>query len=268
MHSSDAASLGCFNLDSLSFSYDCKAQVTGDYKIAGKYKEIPVSVAIGDNQASVLSALSGEGDVLINVGTGSQVSMISEKIVRAEGVEVRPFFEGKYLLVGAALCGGRAYAILKDFYKKILGYNTGADSDEVYSIMAKMLESKKSSEGLSVDTRFSGTRANKDIRGSVSGISEENFTPENLTYGTLSGMIGELYSMYSSMGKVASGIVGSGNGIRKNEALIRVAEDAFGADMKIPTHTEEAAYGAAMFALISAGVYENMASAAKMIRYN
>ena len=28
------------------------------------------------------------------------------------GIETRPFFDGKYLAVGAALCGGRAYATL------------------------------------------------------------------------------------------------------------------------------------------------------------
>ena len=45
-----------------------------------EYKGIPVSVAIGDNQASVFSCLSGEEELLINVGTGSQVSVISENI--------------------------------------------------------------------------------------------------------------------------------------------------------------------------------------------
>ena len=39
---------------------------------------IPVSIAVGDNQASVFSTLASEDDLLLNVGTGSQVSLISK----------------------------------------------------------------------------------------------------------------------------------------------------------------------------------------------
>jgi len=105
IHTSDAASFGLYDLATRKFSYDCDLNVVDDYHIAGKYKNIPVAVAIGDNQASVFSSLADENGILLNVGTGSQISVISDKMIEAENIETRPYFEGKYLIVGAALFG-------------------------------------------------------------------------------------------------------------------------------------------------------------------
>lgn len=221
IHTSDAASFGCYDLENNRFNYACTAEITGDYRIAGEYKGIPVSVAIGDNQASVFSTLANEEDILVNIGTGSQISVISDKIADNMQVETRPYFENKYLIVGAALCGGRAYSMLKNFYAEVLGYIKRVDDDEVYRIMNDMLRNAKSSS-FKVDTRFAGTRLNSEITGGISGITTENFTPSALTYGVLCGMTDELLNIYEKMGICKSGIVGSGNGIRKNKALVRI----------------------------------------------
>lgn len=266
IHISDAASFGCFDLEKGSYSCPCDVTtVINGYHIAGNYKGIPVGVAIGDNQASVFSSLADDADILLNVGTGSQISIISDRAIWGDGIETRPYFDGKYLIVGAALCGGRAYAVLKDFYKKIIGYVADADDKVIYDIMDIMLT--ESEDILKVDTRFSGTRGNEAIRGSITGISTENFTPTALTKGLLNGMVEELYGMYRDMDCKRKGLVGSGNGIRKNPHLINVAENCFGASLKIPSHTEEAAYGAAMFALISNGFFTSSKEAKKLINY-
>jgi len=266
MHSSDAASFGLYDLKENKFDYEVNVDITADYHIAGKFKGIPVSVAIGDNQASVFSSIS-EDEILLNVGTGSQVSVISENIVESDDVEVRPYFENKYLIVGAALCGGRAYSMLKNFYSDVLGYIEDVDDTKVYDIMNKMLE-KAESEPLKVDTRFAGTRKNPEISGKIEGITTENFTPAHLTQGILCGMADELYGMYKLMNVNRSKIVGSGNGVRKNKALIRAFEEKFGAEMRVPVHMEEAAFGAALFGLISCGIFKNANEAQKIIKYS
>ena len=265
IHTSDAASFGLFDLKNKTYNYDFSADVVDDYMVAGSYKNIPVSVAIGDNQASVLSTLKGEDGILLNVGTGSQVSIISNKIIESENLETRPYFEGKYLVVGAALCGGRAFAVLKDFYKELLSYYADIDDSVVYGIMDKM--AKENGEQLKVDTRFSGTRANKDILGSISGISTENFTPRNLTLGVLEGMVQELYDLYKEMNTEKTSLMGSGNGIRKNKPFIKLTEEKFSFPLKIPAHKEEAAYGAALFGAICEGYFKNAEAAQKLIKY-
>ena len=117
------------------------------------------------------------------------------------------------------------------------------------------------------DTRFSGTRAHPEIRGSVTNIGTGNFTPEGFTAALVRGMVTELHDMYLASGVKAKEIVGSGNGIRKNPALIKAAEQTFGAKMHFPVYFEEAACGAALFSLVSAGIYPDTRSVKRLIRY-
>ena len=265
VHISNAASFGLFDLKEKRFTCESNISVIDDYQIAGTYKNIPVSIAIGDNQASVLSSLSSENELLINVGTGSQVSVVCDKMIKADNIEIRPFFEGKYLAVGAALCGGRAYAMLKDFYKSVCCPIIKMDDAEIYALMDTFL--KKDEVPLIVDTRFAGTRADKTVRGSIQNISTENFTPSALTKGVLAGMVNELYDLYLLMDMPISGLVGSGNGIRKNPSLMKAVQNMFGHSLKIPCHTEEAAFGAALFGMISCGSCKDMKEAGEFIKY-
>ncbi|MBO5294159.1 MAG: hypothetical protein J6B71_02800 [Clostridia bacterium] len=265
LHTSDAASLGLYDVEKKKFDYNCTAHVTDSFAIIGTYEQIPVSIAIGDNQASVFSTLADNGNLLINIGTGSQISIVSNYPITAEGIECRPYVDGKYLIVGAALCGGRAYSLLKDFYRQLLDTANCFEID-VYSVMDKMLADKADTT-LHVDTRFAGTRADPNIRGSVTNISVDNFTPPDLTVGVLNGMIEELYRLYRSMGENRNGIIGSGNGVRKNKALVRIAEQVFKAKLRVPLYTEEAACGAALFALIACGKYRATTDVQKLIQY-
>lgn len=264
VHTSDAASFGCFDIEKMQFTNGTELDVTSGFTVAGKYRGIPVGVAIGDNQASVLSCIK-EGDLLLNFGTGSQISAITDKIVTGENIETRPYFDGKYLVVGAALCGGRAYSVLKNFYSEVLGYVGNYDEKDVYSIMDKMLANAVPGT-MTADTRFAGTRSDTGITGSIVGITTENFTAPNLTYAVLCGMATELYDMFYGKDIEYHNLVGSGNGIRKNPALVRIAEEKFGMSMKIPSHLEEAAVGAAMFGLCCGG-FRSFEDVGKMIKY-
>lgn len=255
LHSSNAASFGRYDPN----------QITDEYKVLGEYKGIPVSVAIGDNQASVFSTLADESGILINIGTGSQITLVSDKVAVGENVEVRPYVEGKYLIVGSALCGGRAYSMIKDFFKEMI-QAAGGDASDVYGIMEQMMQGK-SGTTLKVDTRFAGTRTNPGLKGSISGVGINNFTPGELAFGVLEGMTNELLAMYRSMGAQRSGIVGSGNAIRRNRKLVEIIEMRFAQELKIPLHEEEAAYGAALFALVACGKFNNAAEVQKLIHY-
>ena len=130
-----------------------------------------------------------------------------------------------------------------------------------------MLANKKTENRLHVDTRFAGTRVNPGLRGSITGIDEKNFTPGNIAKGVLEGMTEELYQMYRTMNVIRTGIVGSGNGIRKNTKLVEVIENYFGEKLKIPAHREEAAYGAALFGLVACGKFRNGAEVQRLICY-
>lgn len=266
IHASDAASFGCYHLETNQFDYDCNMDITTDFAVAGTYRGIPVGVAIGDNQASVFSTLADCESVLFNVGTGSQVSVVTDTIVSGEDIETRPYFDNQYLVVGAALCGGRAYSLLKSFYQEILSSFAEVCEEQVYEWMNQTIEGTQK-QALTVDTRFAGTRRDAGISGSITNITTETLTPAALTAGVLEGMAEELYRMYLQIQSKRSGIVGAGNGIRKNPALVRVFEEKFGTSMKIPKHTEEAAFGAALFGMVASGICKSAKDAQMLIAY-
>ena len=91
-----------------------------------------------------------------------------------------------------------------------------------------------------------------------------------MTLGVISGILEELHEMYIEMcrvtGKRAARLVGSGNGIRKNKLMQEMAEEIFGMKLQIPQYQEEAAYGAALYALAATGK-EDFRRIQKKIRY-
>ena len=188
--------------------------------------------------------------MLVNIGTGSQVSVLTDKKSGFAAGEIRPFSKTENLLVGAPLCGGRSYALLKSFFEKTLDC-FGVTADNIYSVMDKMAVEDTDNCSLSVDTRFCGTRREPDIKGAILQITEDNFTPQQLTRGFLMGMCRELYAFYEQMEKLTGDkrthLVGSGNGVRKNKILQHYLEETFKMPLEIPANTEEAAFGAAVF---------------------
>ena len=266
-HITNAASLGCFDVVKNEFTINNPRlpKVETDFVSCGNYNGIPVCVALGDNQASFIGSVRNTADALLNVGTGAQISWLSDSPVNAESVETRPFDGKRFLAAGCSLCGGRAYAMFEKFCREI-AVIAGAEIDSFYPFLDKML-SEKADTSVIGDCRFCGTRSNPSIKGSYSGISENNFTPADFALATLDGMATELFDMYAAADKKASGLVCSGNGIRKNAALRRIVSDKFGCDIKIPFYEEEAAYGAALSATVAGGISSDIDSACSKIRY-
>ncbi len=261
MHTSDAASLGLYDIISNRFDTDALEKlgmdpsflpdVTADIVPIGDMGGVPVYPAIGDNQASFLGSVGNEdGTLLINIGTGSQVSIIGSPKNAGGAIECRPFIGSKHLLVGSSLCGGRAYAVLERFFR-MTAKMCGADINSAYPFMDKLMSECTADSKLTVSTLFDGTRQNPDIRGSISGISTENLTPEALMNGFMRGISEELYSLYTAMGEGCeyTRLIGSGNGLRRNACLCRMIESVFGAPLTLSESREEAALGAARLAM-------------------
>lgn len=268
VHITNAASLGCFDVERNVFTTDNSRlpDVTAEFKAAGEYKSIPVCVALGDNQASFIGSVSNADDALINVGTGSQISWLSKSLVNADGVENRPFDGKRYLAAGCALCGGRAFAMLEKLFREIATLASETEINSLYPQIDKLLENKTETT-LSADCRFCGTRNDPSVRGGIYSISENNFTAADIALAVLNGMADELYQMYSNGGKRAERLVCSGNGIRKNAALRRVVSNLFGCEIKIPLFEEEASFGAALAASVACGFSKDIAEACEMIQY-
>ncbi len=260
MHSSMAASLGLFDIAGGDFRKEdlrllgadpgLLPSVTEDFCPLGTYRGRPVALAVGDNQAAFLGSLEPEnGAILLNIGTGAQISVFSDRFYEIEGIETRPLTRGTYLLAGSALCGGRAYAILEQFFRSYLA-SAGFDAGLQYDVMQTLAEKSLGADQMKVVTTFLGTRKDPTLRGLITNLSEENFTPEGLVQGVLAGMAEELWEMYllirDATGLEARWLTVSGNGARKNRALRQILEKRFALPLQLSKTEEEAACGAAL----------------------
>lgn len=316
LDATNAASLGLFDVQKGRF--DEKAirragmepelypKIAREESVLGTFrydnKRIPVGIAIGDNQASFLGAVTDiEHSILVNVGTGSQISLWTDAFYEVSGMETRPFAKGGYLLVGSSLCGGRAYAMLAGFYKSVICRfarfredQISVSDQDIYLWMDRLLDTceRDSQKGQLSDAcerdsqknqlpdacerdsqmdrlldackrdsqtemlplirpTFCGTRTEPDLTGAMEGLTERNFTPEAVTYAMIAGMVRELKDWYDRCpGPIKRDkrvLVGSGNGIRKNEHMKRQFASAFD-DMPLVLSAakEEAACGAAL----------------------
>lgn len=293
MHQTMAASLGLYNMKAGDFDRmaaekagmnpELLPEVTTISTTCGNYtadvekypayagKTIPVAVAFGDNQASFLGSVNQDCKVLLNVGTGGQVSVYSEELIKADGIECRPYLKGSYLMAGSSLCGGYSYNLVKRFFEEIYALAGVGCPKDIYGIMNRIAgEAAEKEKTLAVDTRFNGSRENPALTGSITGLTVDTFHPGDLAYGVLRGLCEELYQFYNVLPenlKDGSHFVGSGNGIRKNPLLQKIASDRFRMKLRIPKYAEEAAYGAVLFSLLASGKRETLEDVQRLIRY-
>jgi len=283
MDATNASSIGGF--DALRSAFRLEAlkgagigtrllpRVATDYPALGEVRpKVPVYPAIGDNPASFAGSVRElHGTALANVGTGSQLSVWMEDPFEAPGIDARPFPFGGFLAVGAGLCGGRAYALLAEFFRRTIRLFTGASGEGIWDVMNAVDETTLPGGRLSVDTRFSGTRADPATRGSVSNLGVDTFTPEHLVAGVRDGIAAELVGFLEKLPEATrrgiARLVGSGNAIRLNSALRAAFERRFGMPMAVPAHREEACYGAALLAGVAGGTFADLAAATALVRY-
>ena len=261
MDDSNAASIGFFDAEHCAFDQNAlqKAGIDPNFvpqlaaePVIGHFRNAAVCAAIGDNQASFLRSVRDKtAEMLVNVGTGSQFSVFTPHYLQADGLETRPMPGGGYLLAGASLCGGRAYALLEQFFRSTASM-LGTEVHSCYDAMTRLLdENPRPDDVPAVCTLFEGTRADSSLTGSISGLTTHNFTPLHLIYGMMDGMADELHRMYTAYrqaGGTPKRLIGSGNGLRQNRYLQQRFASAFGCPLTLSDGREEAAAGAAQFA--------------------
>jgi len=224
----------------------------------GLEEHVGVHTPIGDNQASVIGAAGLDGDaVVLNLGTGGQISMPVAEFTVHEELETRPMPTRGHILVGVSLCGGDAYAHLMRFFREAVFEITGEQlpKSAIYERMNALAASgEPGADGLQVDTRFAGTRSDPSLRGTIQGIGLSNWTPGNLVRSVSEGMVRELAEQVPEgvIGADIRRVVASGNGVTRNAVVRQTIEGLFSRPCEIRNEPEEAARGVAM--LVGAGI--------------
>ena len=230
-------------------------RLSNEYSLRWGLREgIPVTTAIGDNQASLFSTLENPcSQIALTLGTGGQLSTIVASLDESSGgptFEYRPYVDGMYAAVAASLCGGSAFTWLAETvseWMQAMGV-TPPSRDAVYARLTALgLDSFKSE--LTVEPHFLGERHNSALRGHISGIDLNNFTLGSLASALTRGIVENLRRMLPEhLLKGRTEVVGSGNAIRRSKLMQKTIEELFGLPLRISGGQEEAACGAALLA--------------------
>ena len=260
LHTSDCAALGLYNVEHNHFDLNAISEldldpsflptVSKDIITIGTYNGIDVLLPIGNNQASFYGAVTKENSVLVNVGTGGQVSMEIPFYRPADHLEVRPYFDDTFLLVGTSLSAGSSYDLLQKFFQATFSMFGIEPPEELFTKMTlSAFEAYRLGNPLTFDTKFKGTRKDPSLRGSIKDINDKNFTPMHFSLGVLSGVCNELFSLVESELTSSFHLVGVGNAVRQNNLLQKLLSDRFNTSISVPQIIEEAAYGASLLSL-------------------
>ena len=273
---SNAASLGLFNPDRSVFDPGALSRGGIDAGLLprvvpfgrmGHYRGVEVFTPVGDNQASVYGTLRRCAADLpaaahLMVGTSSQLSVFSQQRVEIDGLEVRPFPRGGFLIVGAALLGGGAWALLARFVEEILRDFGAAlpGREELYARLTALAtrSADTGGEGPRVETTFAGTRLDPARTGSIEHVTDENFHLGPLAQGFLRGIAEELYGFYALLPEELRinrrVLAGGGNALVRIEPLRKTITERFGIPLVVPDCLPFAALGAALFAADDLGI--------------
>ncbi len=219
----------------------------------------PLTTGGGDNQMAMIGSgvFDTDGTVLLNIGTGSQVSMVVSDYSKKPGIDTRSFINGKFALSGPTLAGGMCYTWLRNQIAADIAAVTGATPDRasMFAALDRLAMAVPAGcEGLAFEPYLRGTRREPSRHAAFTGISMDNYSLGHRARAVMEGVVAELAGFYRQFGyTTAKRIVGAGNGLVNSEIWCRIAADAFGMPVSV-MDSESATYGAAITAAEGLGL--------------
>ncbi|WP_423224548.1 xylulokinase [Candidatus Amarolinea aalborgensis] len=222
---------------------------------------VPVTYGGGDNQMSLLGngLLSGDSPVLINIGTGAQISKVTPRYARAVGVDTRSYFNGAYVFVGASMGGGRNYAQLRDALRAHEGQDFGYRQMDALAAQTAV-----GADGLVYQVR---SRFDQQRQEGFSGRTDLR-DPGCQARAVMEGVLLDLVALRPpTLGSKAGFMIGAGKGLLDSRVWAQMAADFFACPLKI-TNFENAVWGAALTAAVGVGAVQEVNQAVAAIEYS
>lgn len=189
-HVSNAASSGLYDIENKRWiteildlvKYRVNMPKVGEEKLSVNYsnKTVHLLPAIGDYQAALLGAgIKSFNDISFNLGTGAQVSVLSNKVVFSDKYQVLPFFGDNYLFRIAHLPSGRALNVYFRFFKDILScFDFSVEDSRIWDTILKNV--KEDADNIICGMGFFENSADNCSKGYIKDIGEFEFTFSNL----------------------------------------------------------------------------------------
>jgi sugar (pentulose or hexulose) kinase len=185
----NAAASGAFDVVAGAWDEDALARAglgalawppVADFSVpVGVYRSheraIPCYRPVGDAQCALVGAGLAEGELSINIATGSQVSLL-RRVPQLGDYQTRPFFDGRALTTISGIPAGRALNVLVGLLAELALAN-GLPAAEVWPLLLRAAELAPDSE-LRVRLGFFGGA--EGAQGAIEHIREGNLTAGGL----------------------------------------------------------------------------------------
>jgi sugar (pentulose or hexulose) kinase len=257
MEPTQSAAFGALRLETLAWHEDVIGklgletlrwpEVRPSGSTVGLWRGAPCYASVGDQQCALAGALLAERELSVNIGTGSQIAILAG-LGPAGGLQVRPYFDGRFLRTITHIPGGRALSALIRLFTEI----GGGTEEEAWRRIEPAVESVPAT----------------DLRAGVAfypGPCGQAGFLENLHEGNLSG--GHVFrAVFESMAanyrecarrldpeRTANRAVFSGGVARRVAALRDQTAAALGLPFRLSPHPEDTLYGLLVLGLAFSG---------------
>lgn len=200
VHPTNAAASGLYDLEVGDWSEPLVQTAAGGRVRFPEVGESPVSFsldgvsyealpAVGDQQAALCGAgLCVSSQLSFNLGTGAQVSVVTDDLSRNERVQIRPYLFGRHIRTLPHLPSGRALNVYIRFLRDLLSrFGVATDEDRIWQVF---LEAAASAEGkcFEVDMSFFENPCSERMTGLLAGFGEHEFDLGTLAASILHAM--------------------------------------------------------------------------------
>jgi sugar (pentulose or hexulose) kinase len=216
-------------------------------RLAVGNRSIPCYTPIGDYQAAMLGALLREGELSLNISTGSQASLLSPRLVFGD-FQTRPFFDGRFLTCITHIPAGWSLNLLVRLLSEL------AESQQVrladpWPYITQAATAVPDTR-LQVDLAFFSSSCGD--HGQIANIYEEELTVGHLFRGAFQNMADNYYTsaLRLSPDKEWRTLVFSGGLAQKIPVLRELICAKFQADFRICPTSEDTLLGLLALALV------------------
>jgi sugar (pentulose or hexulose) kinase len=217
------------------------------------HQKIPVYVGVGDHQCAVLGAGNVPNETIsINLGTGSQVSII-DKEVKTDEVECRPYFDFSRLSTITHIPSGRALNEYLNFLASVCQMTKG--SVDWWSELGKLSLPDVMNSTLDFDLGVFNSAWNYTDGGKILLIGEGHFTVKNYLASLLKGYVVQYLNAIRILDpdRTVNTYVLSGGVASAIPVVSQVLAHLSGRHVKTSFPIDETFLGLRVIALIAAG---------------
>ncbi|MBX3083905.1 MAG: hypothetical protein KF716_19880 [Anaerolineae bacterium] len=272
----NAQSHGALNLETLNWHQGVLAKLgldqmrwpdirqhgerVGTMKVAGQ--EFPCYTPIGDFQCALLGALLSEGELSVNISTGSQVSLLRPQI-EFGNFQTRPFFDGNCLITVTTIPAGRALTALIKLLTE-LADSQGVQLSDPWEYITRAAEAA-SKPDMRVHLAFYSTPVGD--HGEITNIQEGELTVGHLFRAAFESMAANYLTCARRLSpdQAWQQIAFSGGLAQKIALLRQLISEQFGVPYRMAPHTEDTLFGLLALGMAFTGRTRTVQSATKIL---